>query len=164
MSITLYHGSDSIIESPEIRSPNRTLDFGKGFYLTSSEKQATDWVRRKINVESYSKGYVNLYKFLREDAQKALLVKHFVRPSEEWLDFVMSNRRKADFEHNYDIVIGPVANDRVYTAFSLYEGGTISKDILIKELKTYRLVDQYLFHTPKSLEYLKFVSHITIEL
>lgn len=164
MTITLYHGSDTIIERPEIRIPNRTLDFGKGFYLTSSEKQASDWVLRRTKIEAVPMGYVNIYDFSFEDAEKALIVKHFDHPSEEWLDFVMSNRQNPGFEHNYDIVIGPVANDRVYTAFSLYEGGTISKDILIKELKTYRLVDQFLFHTAKSLEYLKFVRHKIIEI
>lgn len=50
----------------------------------------------------------------------------------------MSNRRIADFSHSYDIVISPVVNDRVYTAFALYEGDTISRDALIRELKTYR--------------------------
>jgi hypothetical protein len=74
----------------------------------------------------------------------------------------MANRRIANFSHEYDIVIGPVANDRVYTAFSLYEGGIINKETLINELKTYRLVDQYLFHTHKSLEFLKFESAKTI--
>jgi len=76
----------------------------------------------------------------------------------------MSNRRISDFSHSYDIVIGPVANDRVYTAFSLYEGGTISRDLLIRELKTYRLVDQYLFHTNEALAQLKFINAEKIEL
>lgn len=76
----------------------------------------------------------------------------------------MSNRRIADFSHSYDIVIGPVANDRVYTAFALYEGGTISRDALIRELKTYRLVDLYLFHTNEALSHLIFINAEKIEL
>lgn len=56
---------------------------------------------------------------------------------------------------DYDIVYGPVADDRVYASFALFEGGLLSLDNLIAELKTYRLVDQYLFHTEKSLELLK---------
>lgn len=51
---------------------------------------------------------------------------------------------------------GPVANDRVYAAFALYEGGLIDKQTLIAELKAYRLVDQYLFHTDRSLLYVRF--------
>lgn len=154
--INLYHGGDSKIEVPEIREPNRTLDFGKGFYLTSSIQQARNWVRRRIENADLDKGFVNEYVYLASEAEKALKVRMFDAPTEEWLDFVMANRRIPSFSHDYDVVIGPVANDRVYTAFALYEGGTISKDTLIRELKTYRLVDQYLFHTEKALEYLKF--------
>ena len=77
--------------------------------------------------------------------------------SEEWLDFVMQNRIHDSFEHDYDIVYGPVANDKVYASFALFEGGFINKQALISELKTYKLVDQYLFHTEESLKTLKFI-------
>ena len=153
---TLYHGGDNIINTPEIREPIRTLDFGKGFYLTSSKQQAIDWVYRRLDNRNISQGYINTYDFDESLAKKFLKIKRFEKADEAWVDFVMKNRRIIEFEHDYDIVIGPVANDKVYTAFALYEGGTISKDILIQELKTYRLVDQYLFHTNESLKYLRF--------
>ena len=51
---------------------------------------------------------------------------------------------------------GPVANDRVYAAFALYEQGLLSKQELIAELKTYKLIDQMLFHTEKALQTLTF--------
>lgn len=159
----LYHGGTEIIAKPEIRKPNRTLDFGSGFYLTSSEKQAEDWVRRRLE-SAEDVGYVNVYHFSGEEAESSLNVKTFDSASEEWLDFVMSNRKIQGFVHNYDIVIGPVANDRVYTAFSLYEGGVIDKETLIHELKTYRLVDQYLFHTDAALQHLHFKSANPIQL
>ena len=68
----------------------------------------------------------------------------------------MKNRTDRHFSHDYDVVYGPVANDRVYAAFALYEGGLLNKQNLIAELKTYKLVDQYLFHTNKSLTTIKF--------
>lgn len=154
---TLYHGGTEIITTPEIRKPGRTLDFGSGFYLTSSIKQAEDWVRRHLETAGAT-GYVNIYGFNENEGAASLNIKTFDSASEEWLDFVMSNRRIEGFSHNYDIVIGPVANDRVYTAFSLYEGGVIDKEVLIRELKTYRLVDQYLFHTDRALRHLQFQS------
>ncbi|MGM9736998.1 MAG: DUF3990 domain-containing protein [Candidatus Cryptobacteroides sp.] len=104
-----------IVELPEIRLPNRTLDYGNGNTL---------W---------------------------------FDSPTEEWVDFVYSNRNNSHFEHSYDYVYGPVANDRVYAQFALYEAGLINKQTLIRELKTYTLVDQLLFHTPDSLKSLNFV-------
>ena len=44
----LYHGSLERIAAPEIRVPNRTLDYGAGFYATTSFKQAEEWVRRRM--------------------------------------------------------------------------------------------------------------------
>lgn len=81
----------------------------------------------------------------------------FNQPTEEWVDFVHQNRTVKGFQHDYDIVYGPVANDRVYAAFALYEGGVLDKQELIRELRTYKLVDQYLFHTSPALQYLSFI-------
>lgn len=69
----------------------------------------------------------------------------------------MKNRTQKGYVHDYDLVYGPVANDKVYAAFALYEGGLIDKKTLISELKTYKLVDQYLFHTTEALQYIKFI-------
>lgn len=162
--ISLYHGGTEIIRTPEIREPNRTLDFGKGFYLTTSEKQAHDWVVRRIQNDRVDRGYLNEYEVDADLLSSHLNVKIFDSADDGWLDFVMNNRRISDFTHDYDVVVGPVANDRVYTAFALFEGGTISREGLIAELKTYRLVDQYLFHTDRSLTYLKFINAKEIEL
>lgn len=152
----LYHGSLERITAPEIREPNRTLDYGAGFYATTSFEQAEEWVRRRMREALADKGYVNEY------ALNTKLLVHlnclfFESPTEEWLDFVMKNRTERGFTHDYDVVYGPVANDKVYAAFALYEGGLLSKQNLIAELKTYKLVDQYLFHTPKALEAISFI-------
>ena len=151
----LYHGSIDIVENPEIRIPNRTLDYGSGFYTTTSYNQAEDWVKRKLNANT-PVGYVNVYEFDEKliNGINALL---FESPTEEWVDFVMNNRTNKDFNHDFDVVYGPVANDKVYAAFALYEGGIIDKQSLISELKAYKLVDQYLFHTDKALKTVKFI-------
>ena len=151
----LYLGSIEIVDNPEIRIPSRSLDYGYGFYTITSFKQAEDWVKRKLNANSPI-GYVNVYE-LDEDLVKSLKTLLFESPTEDWLDFVMSNRTNKDFNHDFDIVYGPVANDKVYAAFALYEGGIIDKQNLISELKAYKLVDQYLFHTDKALKAIKFI-------
>ena len=152
----LYHGSIEEVRTPEIRTPNRTLDYGNGFYTTTSYNQAKEWVQRKITENNTNHGFVNIFEF-DKSALRQLNCLIFNSPTEEWLDFVMSNRTNKSFRHNYDIVYGPVANDRVYAAFTLYESGLLNKENLISELKTYKLVDQYLFHTEKSLQALKFI-------
>ena len=152
----IYHGSIEIVEKPEIREANRSLDYGSGFYATTSYEQALSWVKRRANEKKLSKGYINIYEFNKDSINN---FKHLIFESatEEWLDFVMHNRIHDSFEHDYDIVYGPVANDKVYASFALFEGGFINKQALISELKTYKLVDQYLFHTEDSLKTLKFI-------
>lgn len=159
----IYHGSIEIVESPEIRQPNRSLDYGSGFYTTTSFAQAKKLVERRIKDKGVDVGHVNVYE-LDGNALEGMKVLLFKKPTEEWVNFVMKNRTERGFTHDYDIVYGPVADDSVYTQFTLYEGGIISMPTLIQELKTYKLVDQYLFHTEKSLTAIKFIESIKVEL
>lgn len=158
----IYHGSLVIVEHPQILQPNRKLDYGEGFYTTTSEIQAKNWVERRMRDNDAKCGFVNVYEF---DVDRLPEFKNliFPEPSEEWAEFVMANRTQRDFAHDYDIVYGPVANDRVYFQFGLFESGAISVDTLIRELRTYKLVDQYLFHTEKALTTLHFVNSNKIE-
>lgn len=151
----LYHGSIEKVELPEIRTPNRTLDYGAGFYLTSSYDQAESWVRRKFKGDIV-RGWLNVYEY-NPDLEAELSVLSFEKPDEQWLDFVMANRMDRDFMHNYDIVKGPVANDRVYASFALYEAGILGKQALISELKAYKLVNQILLHSVDALKAIRFI-------
>lgn len=150
----LYHGSLEVVDHPKILIPNRTLDYGAGFYTTTSYEQAERWVKRKLSPDNGSFGYVNVYKWKETDG---LRIKKFHAADEEWLRFVMRNRTQAGFDHGFDIVFGPVANDRVYAAFALYESGFYDTETVIHELKTYKLADQMLFHSEQSLLGLSFV-------
>lgn len=152
----LYHGSLEQVDIPEIRESNHTLDYGKGFYATTSLEQAENWVKRRAKEMGVGQGYVNVYEF-NKSALRKMKSLIFHQPTEEWVDFVHQNRTVKGFQHDYDIVYGPVANDRVYAAFALYEGGVLNKQELIRELRTYKLVDQYLFHTSPALQYLSFI-------
>ena len=151
----LYHGSLEVVSDPRIITPNRTLDYGRGFYTTTSYEQAEQWVRRRKGTQR-TVGYVNVYELadILPDDIKQL---RFETPTEEWVDFVMRNRTEKGFEHSFDIVYGPVANDRVYAAFALYESNLLDKEGLIHELRAYELVDQFLFHTEQSLQHLTFI-------
>ena len=151
----LYHGSLEVVSEPRIITPNRTLDYGRGFYTTTSYEQAEQWVRRRKGTQ-HTVGYVNVYELadILPDDIKQL---RFETPTEEWVDFVMRNRTEKGYEHSFDIVYGPVANDRVYAAFALYESNLLDKEGLIRELRAYELVDQFLFHTEQSLQHLTFI-------
>lgn len=159
----IYHGSFEVVESPEIRQPNRSLDYSSGFYTTTSYEQAKKLVERRMKDKGMAVGYVNVYE-LNDIALDNMKVLSFEKPTVEWVNFVMKNRTERGFSHDYDIVYGPVADDSVYTQFALYEGGIISMPTLIQELKTYKLVDQFLFHTEKSLTAIKYIESIEIQL
>lgn len=154
-TMKLYHGSPQIVSEPRILVPSRTLDYGVGFYTTTSEQQARDWALRRISDKECA--FVNVYEF-DEAAAAGLKRLNFSNPPEEdWVDFVYANRNQRGFMHDNDLVYGPVANDRVYAAFALYEQGFLNKQELILELKTYTLIDQMVFHTEVALDYLTFI-------
>lgn len=151
----IYHGSLDKVEKPKILPSTRTLDYGVGFYATTSFEQAQQWVKRKKG-KNEIKGYINTYE-VDEIQLSKLHILRFEHPTNEWIDFVMANRIDTNYTHSYDIVYGPVANDKVYAAFALYEANLLDKEGLIKELRAYKLVDQLLFHTQQSLQVLRFI-------
>ncbi|MCR5364134.1 MAG: DUF3990 domain-containing protein [Bacteroidales bacterium] len=158
----LYHGSPQIVSEPRILIPNRTLDYGVGFYTTTSEQQARDWALRRLSNKEHA--YVNVYEFDESSAAQLKRLNFSNPPGEEWVDFVYANRNQRGFTHDNDLVYGPVANDRVYAAFALYEQGLLNKQELILELKTYTLIDQMVFHTEAALKYLRFIETKEIRL
>ncbi len=154
----LYHGSTHIVDSPEVLEVQRLLDFGKGFYTTTSKEQAEKWAVIKQKREgAHSKAIVNVYEM--DDSlltNNNIAVKIFEGANEEWLDFIVSNRTGSTV-HNYDLVKGSVANDTLYRTLSLFESGILSKTETISRLKAHVLFDQISFHTDKVLHELKYL-------
>ena len=157
--LDLYHGGELPVREPQPYSPraSRTLDFGSGFYTTTSEDQAFRWVGIRIRQNAYSHGCVSHFVCDFEALCGELDVLRFAGASDAWFDFVMANRHDRSFSHCHDAVFGPVANDNVYETLTLFEDGIINKPEAIVRLKTYKLVDQLLFHTERSLTFLKFI-------
>ncbi len=156
----LYHGSPVVVSEPRILEPiaGRTLDFGAGFYTTTSIEQARRWVALRQKRGEASDGFVSRYEVADEIlSTPGLNCLVFRRASRDWLDFVMENRENPFAAHGYDIVFGPVANDRVFATLTLFETGQLDADETIRRLKTYKLVDQFLFHTEKALQHLHFM-------
>ena len=80
----------------------------------------------------------------------------FDNPCKEWAEFIFKNRnRDLNFSHDYDVVIGPIANDGVAYLLGRYEEGTLTIDDLSRELTYKELNSQFFFGTEKSLNYLK---------
>ncbi len=151
----LFHGSDTLVDKPVIMTNHRSLDFGSGFYVTSSYEQAKSWARKVCYRNASKHQYVNAYEFDSEAAACFLNVKRFDRADEEWLDYICACRMNRPVDE-YDIVIGPVADDTVYSVVIRYENGDLDKQEALKRLKAENLKDQVLFHTEESLKYLKY--------
>jgi len=158
----LFHGSDVIVDFPKIIQDSRPLDFGSGFYTTSNEEQARVWASIIAFRRYASERFISVYDFDIETAKTKLKIIKFEKPDERWLDFICLNR-SGKYAGNYDIAIGPVANDKVYQVVSYYENGTYDKQEALKRLKVVELYNQVLFHTKESLRYLKFQKAIEVQ-
>jgi len=155
--MTLYHGSDTAIHVPRILPPSRLLDFGEGFYTTSSYEQAKSWAQRVRMRRNSKNEIISIFEFDMPKAVKTLQIIKFDSPTPEWLRFVAACRSGKETGWNYDIAIGPVANDNVYATIQLFETGLLSEAETITRLKVEKLYDQILFHTENALKLLSFV-------
>lgn len=161
--MVIYHGSDVPVSEPKILSSNRLLDFGEGFYTTSSMEQAQRWTQRVKMRRKASAQIVSVYEFDIFRAEKDLKLKRFEAPTPEWLHFVTACRSNMETRHEYDIVMGPVANDNVYATIQLYETGLLSEAETIVRLKVEKIFDQILFHTEQALHYCRYLRHENVE-
>nr|WP_309596711.1 DUF3990 domain-containing protein [Moraxella osloensis] len=152
--ITLYHGSNVEIEAPKILPNLRALDFGGGFYLTSSYSQAERWAKLVFKRRQQGQAVVNIYTFDDERASTLNLM-HFDNANADWLEFVVNNRKALQI-FDYDIVIGPVANDATLPVINDYMDGRYTQEEAVRRLLPQNLTDQYSFCSEVSLGYLTY--------
>ena len=155
----IYHGSTVLVEKPEIRTGETFLDFGSGFYTTTSYEQAERWARIKMRREKKALGYVSIYEFDYESAKAEADIRKFDVANMEWLLFVVSNRRGIPTSETTDLHIGPVADDNVYQSIRFFETGILNAEETVSRLKTEVLHDQWTFHTEKILSYCRYIAH-----
>jgi hypothetical protein len=155
--MTLYHGSNTIVETPDLTHTFKTLDFGEGFYTTTNKRQAVNFTLRVIERHG-GKRILNLYNFDKNEAYAELKIRIFEKADKTWLDFVAQNRQGTYKGKKYDIIYGPVADDRVYQTLVLYSDGIFTTDDALKRLATFKLYNQFVFTSEKSLQYLHFIN------
>ena len=152
----LYHGTNVDFDTINLEKSNKYKDFGQGFYLTDIRSQAEQLAAKKAKLFG---GYpiIQEYEFNEELLDNGeLKVLKFKNPCKEWAEFIFKNRnRDLNFTHDYDVVIGPIANDGVAYLLGRYEEGTLTIDDLSRELTYKELNSQFFFGTSKSLQYLK---------
>jgi len=143
----IYHGSQQVVKSPEIRTSKYNKDFYYGFYCTEIKEQAVRWATR-FN----SRGYVSHFAYTPDPRLKVL---KFEGMTEEWLDFIVSSRLGRP--HEYDIVEGPMADDTIFNYVQSFIEGKIPREAFWALVKFKYPTHQISFHTPKALRTLKFL-------
>ena len=150
----LYHGSNMIIDKIDLDMSKPNKDFGKGFYLSENESQAMEMANFKSALLG-GEPIVTKFEFNDSIMQSSdLRIKVFADYSEEWADFVFANREGYEVEL-YDIVYGPIANDKVGLQIRKLKDGSIDKVEFLNRLKYMKgITYQYYFGTEKSIQYL----------
>lgn len=155
----LYHGSNLEIKNPQILESDRKLDFGTGFYVTSSYEQAEKWAILTAKRRGEGKPVISVFEY-EYNKNSELNILKFENADIEWLRFVSDNRNNQPIRNDYDIIIGPVANDKTMPVISLYFTGVYSEEETIKRLLPQKLQDQFVFKTEKALKQLNYVETI----
>lgn len=151
----LYHGSNVEVREPRLLKVQRELDFGKGFYTTSDLEQAAKWAKRTALRLHRKDSYISVYE-VDETEMSHLRMLRFNTPDVEWLRFVVKNRKGEPIPVDWDIVSGPVADDRTASVIDLYLDGMYDEEETIKRLLPQKLKDQYTFKTEEALVLLNF--------
>lgn len=152
----LYHGSNVEIESIDLARGRRGKDFGKGFYANPDYMQAVEFCSSVIRREGVGVPTVTSFDF-DESALNILNVMRFDGYSKEWAEFILLNRNNTSDvpAHDYDIVVGPIADDGVGTQIRRLSRGFITFDAFLEELKYSKVSIQYFFGTEEAIKYLK---------
>ena len=151
-TITIYHGSNVVVERPQIIVSGFYKDFGYGFYCTNIEKQAKKWALTK-----HGDSCVSVYNYMPIGDLKIL---SFPEMTDEWLDFVVDCRR--GIIHNYDIVEGPMADDQIWDYVEDFMDGNITREAFWVLAKFKYPTHQIVFCTQKSLESISFESSYSL--
>lgn len=142
----IYHGSYCKIEHPKIIEGKYKKDFGIGFYCTILEEQAKKWAQK------YETPVINKYEY---NENQKLKIKEFTLMTEEWLDFIIDCR--SGKKHEFDIVIGAMADDQVYNYITDLLDGTITREAFWELAKFRHPTHQIAFCTNKSLKCINFI-------
>ena len=158
----LYHGSYTAIEKPDLTFSRLRTDFGRGFYLTPLKTQAVSWSQRFLR--EHGSAVVSAYEFSldpgnRQPPQVKSL--EFDAYSLDWLDFIMACRLGQPVDTQWDLIIGGVANDKVFDTLQLYFDSLISAEEAIGRLRYDKPNLQYCIKNQATINgYLHFTSTV----
>ena len=153
----LFHGTNIDIETIDLSRSLNHKDFGKGFYLTDSRETAIRMATKKAHLFG-GKATLIIYEFDESALHSDLKVKVFPeKATVEWFLFVDANRDRENQQpiHDYDIIVGPIADDGVVMQITNYRQNIFTAEQAAIGLQDKFLDQQYYFVSEKALRYLK---------
>lgn len=145
------------------RFSTRARTFSISFLLTTNKTQAIGFADKVTKRRKEGDKAVSVYEIDEARAFRECSVLRFDSANEAWLDFVSENRSGNYTGKAYDFIFGPVANDDVYTTFTLYSAGVLTKEQTLEALKIKKLYNQLVLSSEKALSYLKFIGTVPQE-
>ena len=153
----LYHGTNVAFDSIDLSKSKPNKDFGQGFYLSADYDQAMAMAKVKVDQLEYGSPVVLAFE-VDESQMNQLKILRYNEYSEQWAEFILLNRRNDTDHpvHDYDIVFGPIANDRVGVQLWKYETQSIDLPTLVRNLQHMKgITFQYFFGTEAAIKLLK---------
>lgn len=155
----VYHGTDTPFDAIDLGRSKNNRDFGTGFYTTTISAQTEDWAR-SVRMRNGSKdALVQVY----ELSLVGLNVLRFEGLTIEWLDLIKENRSLGGCRHDFDVVIGPVANDNTLLTVNRYIQGIYTADEAIRRLSYFKANDQISLHTPRALRQIRLTRRYSVD-
>jgi len=156
----LYHGSYKAIEKPDLSFSRARTDFGKGFYLTPLKTQAENWAKRFIRERGTA--VLSAYEFSPQTGDALppdIKVLEWDEYNGEWLNFITACRLGQPVDTEWDLVIGGVANDKVFDTLQLFLDKLIGAEEAMRRLRYDKPNIQYCFKQQSLIdEYLHFLN------
>ena len=146
----LYHVGFSEIKTPDVKHGRLNADFGQGFYTSSDKDFSEKWAKKRKSEDTIFNAY--------ELDETNLKIKRFIR-NKEWFDYIFSNRNfKEDYLSEFDVIIGPIANDTIYDTWGILTSGLIDSNKALEILCVGPQYEQVTLKTQKAVDNLKFLS------
>lgn len=150
--VKLFHTGIQVIDKPDITVGRKNADFGQGFYLSDNEEFSRRWARERKGHTTYLNTYC-----LQTDGLK---VKRLVR-DEEWFRYIRANRlNRPDIFADYDLIIGPIANDTIYDTWGIITSGLLEENQALRLLMTGPVYEQTVIKTEKAVSALRFTGAV----
>lgn len=153
--IELYHASNQIISKVDIHHGRKNADFAQGFYLSDDKEFVSRWSKLRKDEDSY----INIYELDLEDLKTIEL-----KRDKQWFDYIFSNRHNhQDYLSEYDLIIGPIANDTIYNTFGVITSGILDDQVAFKLLDIGPIYKQFVIKTDKANSHLKYIDSYIID-